>query len=530
MKLTLNAYITSIHPKDRNKFNGYIDGLCSGVEDDELCVRCEAKHDSYQYVLIRGKAIFEDEQAIGIIASVESLMARSNHLEDLEIALEAAGLDFWENNLLTGEVVRTATRFYIDELGYHESDVVSSKEDFYSIVHPDDVAKLRSAISHHMAGETKDAGCEFRIKSKAGEWVWYYSFGKILDDGYGERGERFLGVTYNIHERKSKESELYHINEKITEQNTLLEEANVHLKEKESALRESQQILKFALDGAGEGVWDHYFQTGTNIVSSRLMEMFGLKTQVGKDRYEFNDWSEYLHPDSIDSTMLAYESMANNRSKFYNVEQQLRSIDGSYKWFLTRGMVVEYDDAGNPLRATGTSVDITKRKRMEELNACSAEILEMVAEGKPSKQIYETICLLHEKMNPGMHATILALRGNQLHHVCAPNLPEAYLKAIDGVIIGPSVGSCGTAAFTREEVIVEDIASDPLWGDYKELILKHGLVTCWSEPVIGQDGNVIGTFAMYFDKPTKPNDYQLNEIRNASKLVAITMNRENRES
>jgi len=174
--------------------------------------------------------------------------------------------------------------------------------------------------------------------------------------------------------------------------------------------------------------------------------------------------------------------------------------------------------------------DISKRKRAELLVRKTSDILEMVASGEQVDAIFDAICLMHEALHPRMRSSILKLVGKQLFHCSAPSLPAEYCAAINGVEIGPSAGSCGTAAFTGREVVVEDIANDPLWAAYKQVALPHDLRACWSEPIIGSDGKVLGTFAMYFDRPAKPIATELNEIRDASKLVAIVMERESREA
>jgi len=174
--------------------------------------------------------------------------------------------------------------------------------------------------------------------------------------------------------------------------------------------------------------------------------------------------------------------------------------------------------------------DVSTRKRAETLVNNTSNILEMVTTGKPVNTIYDSICKMHESLHPRMRASILKLQGNQLFHCSGPSLPAEYLTAINGVQIGPVVGSCGTAAFLGKELIVEDIANDPLWADYKEVALPHNLRACWSEPIIGIDGNILGTFAMYFDETSTPSDLELKEIRDASKLVAIVMEKARKES
>src|SRR5439155_15513019 len=108
-----------------------------------------------------------------------------------------------------------------------------------------------------------------------------------------------------------------------------------------------------------------------------------------------------------------------------------------------------------------------------------------------------------------------------IRHGAAPSLPADYLKAINGSAIGPRAGSCGTAAFRREAVFVADIASNPLWADYKHLALPHGLRACWSTPIFDAQRNVLGTFAMYFRQPGLPNERHLRLIDMVTQTAAV---------
>ncbi len=174
--------------------------------------------------------------------------------------------------------------------------------------------------------------------------------------------------------------------------------------------------------------------------------------------------------------------------------------------------------------------DISARKRMDSVNEKTSEILEMVIFEKPVSDIYDAICLMFEDCYPGMRASILILRGNRLFHGGAPSLPNTYMAAIDGTAIGPCAGSCGTAAFLGERVIVENISTDPLWNDYKGLALSHALQSCWSEPIKDASHHVLGTFAMYYDHPCAPGERELHDIRRAAGLAALVMERRNRKA
>lgn len=110
--------------------------------------------------------------------------------------------------------------------------------------------------------------------------------------------------------------------------------------------------------------------------------------------------------------------------------------------------------------------------------------------------------------------------GKRLRHGAAPSLPGSYCDAIDGIEIGPEVGSCGTAAFSGHPVYVTDIASDPLWVDFRDLALQHGLRACWSTPIRSEVGAMLGTFAIYHLTPRSPTTCEVEAIRMITGHVA----------
>ena len=116
--------------------------------------------------------------------------------------------------------------------------------------------------------------------------------------------------------------------------------------------------------------------------------------------------------------------------------------------------------------------------------------------------------------------SILLLDGQWLRKGAAPNLPEAYCAAIDGAEIGPCAGSCGTAAYLGRPVYVTDIATDPLWADYKDLALPNGLRACWSTPIFDDGHAVIGTFAIYHLTTTGPTEDEIAAIATITDHVA----------
>lgn len=148
--------------------------------------------------------------------------------ERLALVLEAAGLDLWENDLVTGQVTYKATKTFL-ELGFTEDEIVSGVQDIFGLFHPGDLDHVKQAVADHVAGATPQYRAEFRLRSKAGEWIWFANYGRIMDRSSATPGKRLIGVTFNIHDRKQKEHEIAQINQQLLEQNKLLQELNTAL-------------------------------------------------------------------------------------------------------------------------------------------------------------------------------------------------------------------------------------------------------------------------------------------------------------
>ncbi len=152
-------------------------------------------------------------------------------------------------------------------------------------------------------------------------------------------------------------------------------------------------------------------------------------------------------------------------------------------------------------------------------------VLELIAQGKPLPKTLDSLLAVIQSQCPEMLCSILLMDRDGIHvrHGAARGLPPAFMRHVDGAPIGPQAGSCGTAAYRREPVIVEDIATDPLWENYRELALEHGLRACWSTPILDSQRKVLGTFAMYFHVPGAPGTGHLRLIEVSTHLAAIAI-------
>jgi len=188
-------------------------------------------------------------------------------------------------------------------------------------------------------------------------------------------------------------------------------------------------------------------------------------------------------------------------------------------------------DASGAPEFVGAIMDVTERHRSQAALAGEKRLLEMIAKGDSLTTILDALCRLVEELASGSLSSILLLdaNGNRLRHGAAPSLPAAYSEAIDGIAIGPCVGSCGTAAYRGEPVVVHDIAADPLWAEFRDLALAHRLRACWSTPIRSADGTVLGTFAIYYREPRSPAAQEHSLIEQVTHIASIAIEREQAE-
>lgn len=183
--------------------------------------------------------------------------------------------------------------------------------------------------------------------------------------------------------------------------------------------------------------------------------------------------------------------------------------------------------------AVVTFIDITERKRAESRERAHKHVLGLLAKGAPLKEILQSITDSIELENPAMLCSILLLSsdGKYLHAGAASSLPASYNATLHGLEIGMGVGACGTAAFTGQRVIVEDIQTHPYCGPYKEIAARASLASCWSEPIKGASGKVLGTFAIYHHEVKAPTESEIQLIEQVAGLagIAIDQSRANEE-
>ncbi len=203
---------------------------------------------------------------------------------------------------------------------------------------------------------------------------------------------------------------------------------------------------------------------------------------------------------------------------------------GIGRWLLSTKVPMR-NEQNEVIGLVGIARDITERKKADALRDEQSKILEMIAMSAPLETVLDCLMRLLESQLPDIYGSVLLLEpdGHHLRHGAAPSMPDAYCNAIDGIRIGPKVGSCGTAAYRRETVIVSDIEHDPLWEDHVDLAMANGFRSCWSMPIFSHHGSVLGTFAIYSGTVREPVAAETRLIDVTTNIAAIAIDRKQAE-
>jgi len=290
----------------------------------------------------------------------------------------------------------------------------------------------------------------------------------------------------------------------------------------EEALKESEERYRVLVEFSPNSICVHRngYLLYVNPAGVRLFGATDPDQLIGRSVLDF------IHPESL-AVVTERIRQVGAGATVPLIEEKFITVDGEVRDVEVTSIPIIYE------RAPAAQViirDITERKQGEALLTGEKRLLEMIATGVELKEILNALCLTVEGQRQGALASVLMLNpdGAHLDVVAGPSLPKEWSQQMEKLPIGPSAGSCGTAAYRGSPVIVSDIATDPLWNvpEHRASALKQGLRASWSNPVLSSSGKVLGTFCMYYRQPQSPTRQDLEQIELATHVVRIAIERD----
>jgi len=292
----------------------------------------------------------------------------------------------------------------------------------------------------------------------------------------------------------------------------------------EESLRLSEGYLAEAqrLTHTGSWVWRVAGRDALHL-SEEWYRVYGFDPEEGVPTWE--ERLQRIHPEDRSKWQEVINRAISEKSD-YEVELRILLPPGTVRYIHTVGHPV-VNASGDLVEFVGSSIDVTERKRAEDLREGESRILEMIARDAPLEEILENLVRVVEAQFAGLLCSVLLLEedGQHVRHGAAPSLPKPYTEAIDGLCIGPKAGSCGTAMYRREPIVVTDILQDPLWESYRGVAEPYGFRACWSTPILAHSGKLLGSFAMYYREPRSPSPAETRALEMATHLAGIAIER-----
>lgn len=403
-------------------------------------------------------------------------------------AEQISGLGTWELDLITNKLTWSDGVFLI--CGYKPQSFEVTFERGVGLIHPDDQAAAIEALE-----QTLKTGKEYKIQKRF-----------LLEDG---TVKQILSRGSLIKEIDNTPIKLIGVFQDITDQ--IVAEKNV-----QDTLNNFQALVE-NVDGI---MWEADARTFEfSFVSPQVEEILGYSSQEWLSEDQF--WINHIHPEDRNQAYTYCKEMV-NLGENHIFEYRFRKKSGEY--ILLQDRVAVQMKLGKPERLKGILVDINDRYFQQKIEHLEREVMEKSMESEVTlEEVLELLMLKLEEVFPDMKCSMLKIENEKVYNLTSPSLPLKYIDAIEGEPIGENAGSCGTAAFLKQDVIVSDIFTDERWQSYRDIAAEFGFQSCWSRPIFNKKGEVVATFANYFSESRTPRPIERKAIERARRLASIIL-------
>jgi PAS domain S-box-containing protein len=290
----------------------------------------------------------------------------------------------------------------------------------------------------------------------------------------------------------------------------------------ESALKASNERLELVMKAGYDSIWDFDAVKEELFLGEGYLNKYGVDHVKAKNNIELHD--ALVHPDDFQRFKNSITT-ALEKSDVFEWEDQYRFLkkDRKYAHVKDRAIILR-DKDGKALRMVGAISDISKEYVNNQLDKLEKQLMEeSISASESIKGVLGKYLEGVENLFKDLNTSILSIEHKRLKNFISPNLPQGLIDAIEGLPIGLNQGSCGTAAFTKERVIVKDVFNDERWGNYTDLAQKYNFNTCWSQPIFNSKGEVIATFAIYFKSLTDSQEFGISLFDRSAKLLSVIL-------
>ncbi|MFB2917324.1 PAS domain-containing protein [Aerosakkonema funiforme] len=483
---TLAEWHSRVHPDDKAgcyaDLNKHLRGKTPTYRNEH---RIQCQDGSYKWILDRGKVIERTAdgkplRVIGTHTDITDRKVAESVLRQYErmIASATDGIALLDRNY----IYRFVNHLYLEQNQKSSPEIVGHSvtelcgESIFS-------TSVQPRLDLCLAGEAQQYEEWFHYQNGSRQFI------RITYNPYFELDGTITGVVVTTHDLTA-------------------------LKQTAQALQESEQFLRSIYEGVEQAIFTvdvlengEFRHIAFNPIAARLWGKLIEEIDANSPEENFH----YINCVRTGSAISYEQCVVSNNTP---------------TWWLTTLNPIR-DSSSRIYRIIGTSTDITLRKQAQTMLKLQNSILERIAKAEPLAVILDALLGTVElQIVDSLCSIMLCDRDGKLRCTAAPQLPEAYLRAIDGISIGEGVGSCGTAAFRRQPVIVSDIATDPLTKNYRNLPLEYGLKACWSVPIIGSDNRILGVFAIYYRRICTPQTQELENIIRIANIAGIAIERE----